>query len=575
MATELLSGGIRFDGISSGTDFSSMIDQLKKVESIQKNRMELWKGDWEKRLAAFQEIRTEIGNLKVIVDKMDTTQEFMTKTASSSNSSILTAAAGTEALEGSYKLEVGQLATNAILTYQNGFTDKTASINSSGAAQEFVYTYKGEQHTISVADGTTLEGLVNMINKDSQNPGVRASLIKTGDQYMFQLKGMDLGANNTLTIDAATTVGSFDLDPAMWHEQAPQNAQYRINDWPGGSWLESSTNTLDEAIEGLTINLRDTGVSQVSVDTDLDKITENIRAFVDGMNTVRTKILELTKVDSNKSASDPNKETSQFDAEKGSVLTGNYGVQLLSSRLKLITSNSGPGFDYQYEEDGQTKGDIFSSLAQIGIMTNSDESSVNNGLLEIDEEKLRSALEKYPDEVSALFAASGEGISDSADFSYHSHVNGITKPGKYEVKYDIDASGNITNATIGGVPAKIEQGLHQIVAMDGPAKGLSVTVDNMTAGSYSDTVRLRQGKMGELSGTLAEMTSSNGTLKILERNYQDIIYQIDEKIEREESRLLKWEQNQRLRFSRLEATLTMYDRQTQALSSAIQQMSKS
>jgi flagellar hook-associated protein 2 len=37
MATELLSGGIRFDGISSGTDFSSMIDQLKRFRiSVQK-----------------------------------------------------------------------------------------------------------------------------------------------------------------------------------------------------------------------------------------------------------------------------------------------------------------------------------------------------------------------------------------------------------------------------------------------------------------------------------------------------------------------------------------------------------
>lgn len=575
MATELLSGGIRFDGISSGTDFSSMIDQLKKVESIQKNRMELWKGDWEKRLEAFQDIRTEIGKLKTIVDGMDTISEFMTKTAASSDASIATAKADTQALEGSYKLEVGQLATNAILTYQNGFSDKKASINTSGSTQEFVYSYKGKQHTISVANGTTLEGLVNMINKDSQNPGVRASLIKTGDQYMFQLKGMDLGAGNTLSIDSSTSLTAFDLDPAFWHQQAPQNAQYRINNWPGGSWLESSSNTLTEAIEGLTINLRDTGVTQVSVDTDIDKIIENVHAFVDGMNAVRTKIKDLTKVSDAKKREDATKATSQFDAEKGSVLTGNYGVQLVSSRLKQITSNRSPGFDYQYEEDGKTKGDIYSSLAQIGILTNSDESSVNNGLLEVDDVKLREALEKTPDEVAALFAASGEGLSDSADFSYESHVNGITKPGKYEVAYEIDASGNIINASIGGFAAKVEQGSHQIIALEGPAKGLAVRVDNMTQGSYSDAVRLRQGKMGEISDTLKEMTSTDGTLKILERNYKDIIYEIEEKIDREETRLMKWEQNMRLKFSRLEATLTTYDQQTQALSSAIQQMNKS
>ncbi len=572
MATDLLSGGIRFDGISSGTDFSSIIDQLKKVEGIQKARMTLWKGDWEKRLEAFQEIRTEIGKLKTIVDGMDTIQEFMAKTASSSNTGVLSVQAGTEATEGAYKLEVSQLATNSILTYQNGFADKTTIVNSSGSTQEFIYTYQGEEHTVSVPNGTSLEGLVNMINKDQQNPGVRVSLIKNGDQYMFQFRGMDLGADNTLTISSSSTVEAFTYTPDMWHVQDAQDALYRINDWPSGSWLSSSSNTLTDAVEGLTINLRDAGVSQIAVEVDTEKMMDNVRSFVDGMNTVRTKILELTKVDASKQTGDPNQSVSQFDAEKGSVLTGNYGVQLLSSNLKQITSSRAPGFEYLYTTGGQTRGDLYSSFAQIGIMTNSEESSPNNGLLEIDETILQSLLERTPDEVAAFFASEGEGIAESPDFSYSSHVQGITQPGKYAVEYEVDATGAIINATIGGFAASVDQNGRQITATEGPAKGLAITVDNLLEGTYSDFARLRQGKMPELSATLAEMGSSDGTLQILERNYQDIIQEIDAKIAREESRLLKWENTMRLKFARLESTLTVYDRQTQALSSAIAQM---
>ncbi|MFV0350172.1 MAG: flagellar filament capping protein FliD [Halodesulfovibrio sp.] len=573
---ELMSGGIHFSGLASGSDFDTMITQLKKVESIQMNRMTLWKADWQKRVDAFGTINTEIQNFQNVVKGMDTMAEFLEKSATSSFDTVATATTDSKASEGVYKVEVGQLARNAMWTYNSGFANKTSKVNTSGANQTFQYTYKGKQRSLTVASDTTIEGLVNIINNDPQNPGVKAALIKNGDNYNLQIRGMDLGTTNALSIDAGTNLTNLqapDSPLTNWDYQAAQNAKIRVNDWPAGSFIESSSNTVSEVIEGLTITLKDVGTTQLTVGTDLNKIKENIQQFVDGMNAVRTKMLELTKVDSNGKASDPNENTSQFDAEKGSVLTGNYGVQLLSSRLKLAVSGRGNGFDYYSEANGG-EGDYYSTLAHIGILTVADQSDKDNGLLRIDMEKLDEALAKDPTAVAELFAADGIGTTDSQHFSYYSQVKGVTVPGIYDVSYDVDASGNITNAKIGGQSAKVDQGSHQLVSMNGDSRGLVIQINDLVAGSYSDTVRLKQGKAGQMDAILKDVLSSDGTLKIIEKNYQDIMDEIDKKIERESSRIVRWERSMRLRFARLESTLTKYNGQMESLSKQVSQLTQ-
>ncbi len=585
--SDYLSGGIHFSGLASGTDFDTMIDQLKKVESIQMNRMVLWKADWQTRVDGFGEINTEIQSLLSTMQSMDTMNEFMAKTANSSFESVASATTTTGASEGVYKVTVGQLARNSMWTYNAGFAAKTTKVNTSGADQTFQYTYKGKQRTLTVADGTTIEGLVNVINSDPNNPGIKASLIKNGDQYNLQIRGMDLGKANSLTIDSGTNLSAlaapdatYDPEanppvlPTNWDVQAAQNALIRINDWPSSSFLESETNTLTEVVDGLSITLKDVGTTQISVGTDTDKIRQNIVAFVDGINAVRQKILDLTKVDDNASASDPGDSASQFDAEKGSILTGNYGVQLLSSRLKTAVSGQAAGFDYFHSANGGT-GDIYSSLAHVGILTVADQSDPQNGMLSIDMEALDKALAENPSAVAELFAADSIGVTDSADFSFHSQIKGITQPGNYDVTYDVDGAGNIINAKIGGYAAKVDQETHQIISTAGNARGLAVQVNNLSAGSYSDAVRIKQGKAAEMSGVLKGMLDSNGTLKIIEKNYEDIMDQIDQKIDRESDRLIRWERTTRLRFARLEATLTQYNGQMESLSQQLSQLNNS
>lgn len=574
---DYLSGSIHFSGLGGGVDFDSMIEGLKKIEEVPMKRLTLWRSDWQRRVEAFGTLRTELASYKSVVDRMDTMEEFLVKTASSSNSSVASATTSSEALEGTYRIEVNQLARNGIVTYNNTFADKTQSLNTTNVNQKFVYSYKGKTQEITVPPGTTLEGLKNLINNDPQNPGARVSLVQNGDAWTFQMHGMDLGAAADLSIDTTATnlSGMPDTAGTAWTKQAAQDAKLRVNGWPSGDqWLTSTSNTVDKVVDGLNITLRDVGTTQLTVGTDTEKIKENIVAFVDGMNKVRTKINELTKVESNKATLSTDQANSLFESQKGSILTGNYGVQLLSSNLKTGIADKGIGFEYQSKNGSQNVGDIYSSLAQIGILTNAEEGNPKYGLLDIDMDKLNGALQKNPTAVAELFAATNIGVSDSPHFSYNSQLKGVTKPGAYEVKYDVDASGKIVNATIGGRPAKVDDSTHMLLAMDGDARGLAIQVDNLLPGSYSSQVRLKQGKAGELDGMLNEMLGKTGALSVLENNYKYIMDDIDKKIESEMSRLTKWERTMRNQYARLSATLATYDQMSQAMQSQIVQLSK-
>ncbi|TVQ97726.1 MAG: flagellar hook protein [Desulfovibrionales bacterium] len=550
MDTEsLISGSINFTGLGSGTDFKTMIEQLINLERRQTARLELWKAEWEEKQEGFRELNSKMLSLRTNLQGMNTMSRFLVKNAESINESVLTASATDRAQVGNHVLEVNQLAQNHILA-SNDSQPGTTSDLTGGAQQIFSYTYKGKERELTVPPGTTLEGLRNLVNNDPENPGVRASIIKLSDgEYHLQLRGMDLGADKQITINAATTLPGF----ADFTEiQAAQNALMKIDGFPPGedNWIERSTNRVADLLEGVTLNLRQAGSTQLNIAVDNDQVKENVREFVTQVNEIRQKIQSLTKVDT---------------SGNGSILTGNYAIQMIDSRMKSILSVSGVGFD--------VNNDVFSSLAMVGITTDAEEGSPMFGMLKIDEEVLDHSLRNRPDAFARIFAADYIGSSDSQDFRYYSSIDGVTKGGEYAVSYTV-SGGTIINATINGNPASYS-GNGEITGMSGkPEAGMVIKVDNLTDGTYSGNVFLKYGKIPELADALRVLTdSSSGPLKILEENYDDITEGIDRKIEFEQRRIARMERDLRARFARLEALLGYYDQLSVSLRSQMGQLS--
>jgi len=556
----LLSGQIHFTGLGSGTDFDTVIQKLVKIETNQFVKpLEDWKKTWEDRVSAFQDLNTAMLTLKNNLEGMDSIEEFFVKQASSSDESVLTATASSEASVGSHNIVVNQLAQNDVLVSKSFFNSSDAVVNSTGSDETFSYTYNGTTVNLTISDGTTLNQMVKMINNDPNNPGIRANILqKTDGEYYLQLTGLDLGANYTITINDAPS--SFDADSSgsvdntdFDHPQVAQNAQIQIDGYPNdGTWIERQTNSIDDVLTGVTLNLKNIGSAQIDLSNDTEAITEQVKKFVDSVNKVLELIKEQTKV-----------TTGSNNKVVGSVLTGNYGPRLINDKIKNILASKGLGFDYDL--------DPYTSLASIGITTDALEGSPTFGELKFDESKFQQALQANPEAVAEIFSADYTPDVSSNDFSYHSHIDGITNPGEYEVEYTV-SSGVITSATIGGYTASVNGNV--LTALDGDGKGLAIEVNNLTDGTYTGTIRLKYGKTLELKDALDELTDPlDGVLNILKKNYKDFIQDLDDKIAWQQERISEYERHLKDKFARLETVLGYYNAINMQLSSQIASLS--
>jgi flagellar hook-associated protein 2 len=547
------SGGINVTGLGNGTDFNSLIEKLVSVEQSRLTTYQTWKQSWLDKNTAFKALNTQMLTLRSSLQSMDTVGEFLTKTADSSNTTALTATAGGTAEVGPTTYTVAQIAKNKSMVTGAGYTSLTQNVNSLGAAATFTYTYKGTTVTNSIPANCNLTDLASIININPANTGVRATTVYDGTNYYLQLRGLDTGAAADLVVSGASTLPNF-MQTDFNVVQQNQDAKLKINGWPlSNAYITRPTNTITDAVAGLTLAIKSSGSGMITVNTNVDAVVQNVKTFISQVNQVRTLIKGLTKVDTN--------------TKQASILTGNYGLQICGSIMDNITAANGIGF---------SSTDKFASLSPLGLSTDATEGSATEGLILLDESVLRSQLASNANAVGNIFAANYLGDTDSSDISYKSYISGLTKAGNHKVQYTV-AGGKITGATIDGKPATFNATNSTITGKSGTdAAGMVVGVNNLTDGSYSHTVNLRLGKAPELVDELADLTNADsGPLNILQKNYVTISDDIQKKIDNENKRINLLAKNLRTRFSKLDALLGTYSQKQTAVTSMITQMTKS
>ena len=552
---------ITFSGLGSDVDFDSIIDKLVEVESASINRFESWKTEWSDKIDSLETLNSKLTDLKTVAASMDTLSQFVGKTAASSDTTVLTASASTTASSGTHAILVNQLAQNEVEAHA-GLAASDTVINSSGSAKVFAFSYAGGASvSIAVADGDTLADLATAINTSGANPGVTASVMDLGasygaTRYRLLLQGNSTGSSNTITIDDGLTTldgaGGTEnfLSTAFTETQTAQDAQIRVDGYPPGTWIERSSNSINDVIPGVTLSLLDSSASsvQVTIGDDTEAMQEKIEELVDKYNDVIAYIKDQTKFDNT-------------TGEAG-ILLGNYAVEIVKSSLNYIASGSAPGF--------KSPNDTYLTLAQLGITTDSDETSPTFGQLTIDSGELSAAINDDPSAVANLMSAYFQGVSDDAsgNLTYHSSLPGITQPGTYAVTATV-AGGVITAATINGRAASISGDTITASASGYPEYGLAVKV-NLVDGDYSSDVRLQLGKNGQFTEKLDELLSiSSGPVNILINNYQDIIDGIDGKIEAETRRVEAVRKRLTEQFARVDSILSTLNQQSQYLTTQL------
>jgi flagellar hook-associated protein 2 len=375
---------INFSGLATGMDTGAMIDALVKVERRPIDLLEAQVGNLEFKLSLFNDLNSKLAALKTAAGKLSTSASFFVKKASSSNDTVLSATAGSNATAGSHSITVTSLA-QAATHASTGFTAPTDNIR-----QGTLNITVGTTTTPITIDGTnhTLNGLKDAIN--ASGAAVTASIVQVDPTtYRLVVTGKNTGTANAVTIDETGLTTGPDPLPGFSVTQAATNA---VLDVDGIVGINRSTNTVSDVITGVTLDLKSLSASpvQVAITNDNDKIKTQINDFVKAYNDVMAFIHEQTKYDSK--------------TKSGAALIADSTVQTAQSMVRMALGTSVTGTP--------------ATVTDLGFTTSTDNT------ITVDDVKLTDALANNAAGLSALFTDAASGVSVQITAS----VDSLTAP---------------------------------------------------------------------------------------------------------------------------------------------------
>ncbi|HJV73627.1 MAG TPA: flagellar filament capping protein FliD [Noviherbaspirillum sp.] len=390
--------------------------------------------------------------------------------ADGSNLAIQEAGAGTA---GGFTTSIGvgttKTFTSAVsLSSANTITIGGSNPASAGFTAGTAGTYTGanfaldpDQASGSVTIDNTnnsLQGIRDAINK--ANIGVTASIVSDGTAAPNHLviKSNKTGATSSMKIGVSGDAALANLlayDPAgtqnLTQSIAAQSATLSVN----GIAVNSATNTVTGAIEGVTLNLSKVGSSNLNIAQNTAAVTSAVNAFVKAYNDLNSTIKKTTGYD---------EATKQAGILLGDSSVRNMQAQLRKMMASPITDAAGS----------------LTTMSQVGISID------KNGSMSVDSGKLSTAMSKNLNDVAALFSSIG--VSTDSLVKFDSSTS-ASAPGSYSVFLtNLATQGKVAGANV----------VAATTVIDNSNKDLTLTVDGVNAsvslatGSYSPETLITQ-----------------------------------------------------------------------------------
>jgi flagellar hook-associated protein 2 len=360
-------------GVGSGIDVNTLVTQLVTAKKTpQQNQITADTTTANTQLSALGQVSAALSALQSAMAPLTDGSALSARAVSTGDASVLGATSNGTPVNGSYQIEVTQLATG--LKASSG-----AFLNSSAAVGTGTLTIAiGGQSIQLDLDSTnnSLAAIRDAINQASDNPGVSATIVNGTDGAHLVLSGTRTGAANGFTVSSSGGDGglaalNYDASASSGNAlnviTAAQDAEYTIDGLAG----HSAGNSVSNAIDGLTLNLAGTGTSTLSVSADSGKATSALSNLVKTYNSFVGIYQSLTRYD-------------PTGASTGALI-GDATLNSIGSKLATIVGGAANG----------------GSLASLGISLQVD------GTLALDSDKLATALADGGKQAATLFGGAG------------------------------------------------------------------------------------------------------------------------------------------------------------------------
>ncbi|NBA95759.1 flagellar filament capping protein FliD [Pseudomonas sp. R5(2019)] len=360
--------GTTVSGIGSGIDTQSIVTALVNSEKAPKQaQIDAQTKTATTSLSAIGTIKSALDAYRTAIDKLNTTTNFSGLTGASSDKDVAKVTVGDAASSGNYSLEITQLATASKIASQVYAGGAKSVVNDTGSSTTLTIGQGDATYSATIAAGATLEEARESINSQLQGKGISANVLTDASGSRLVFTSTKMGAGTELTLG-----GGSELASDFTIVATPQNAKYKLDSME----LEANSNTVTEAVSGLTIELTKEGKSTLSVATSTDTLKTSVQSFVTAYNTLMTAINAQTKVTAG---------TGGSDAPTAAALTGDATMRALVSTIRSeLTSPNGAG--------------ALQTLSQLGINT-----VQKTGLLELNSTKWDKAVKTYGTDIAGMF----------------------------------------------------------------------------------------------------------------------------------------------------------------------------
>ncbi len=499
-------------GIGSGLDLSNLVSGLLAAERRPlENSLNRRESTLAAELSGIGLMRSAIADFRASLSSLSNADSFTTRSLSNSNTDAIEASVSNEASPGNYSLDVQNLAEQHSLASSSyadinqeigtgTLTIRFGTITGPGFGSFAVNPDKAAQTLTIDSSNNTLAGLRDYINQNEF--GFSAAIINDGSGYRLTLTSDSSGEASAMEITVSDSDGS-DVDNLglsnlaynagaanLIQTQAGEDALLTVN----GLTVTSSSNTLNDMIEGLSLTLKqETNGTPVSIQIkeNSDALKSSIESLVEDFNSMISQLNDLGKA----------------GEEESGILVGDATLRNFVNSVRSHITSEVPG----------VPGDI-RALVDIGITTQRD------GSLSIDSGKLNAALSEHPNQVKALFAPVGETSDSQIRFLDSSDAS---MPGQYAIQIDQLASKGSYTGTGGlAFPLTIDANNDELaVSVNGKSSGPLA----LTQGSYADGAALATELQAAInsSSLLSEagvvvtvsFDSANGSLAIVSNSY--------------------------------------------------------
>lgn len=364
-------------GIGSGLDVEGIVSQLVALERQPINRLQTKQSQVNAQISAYGALKSKISDFQSAMAALGNVSSFQVFQGQSSNEDIFTASVDSNAVAGSYAVNVQAMAERDKIAFgpyaDSNSTVGSGTLNLSVGADSF---------SITVDAGDSLSDIRNAINDASDNTGVTATLVNSDDGTRLVLSSNETGTDNALQVTVTGDGDGNDSDNAGLSAltsvsggtdyatsiSTAADAVVEID----GFTVTSSSNTISSAVDGISFTAKSLGAASLEVTRDDETILEAVSGFAEAFNALRSEI--------------DKQRSGQLEADSTLLSIERSIFNVLNAGSDI----SGSGFKY---------------LIEAGVSINEE------GVMEVDDAAVTSAMNDDFNSFVNLFAAEGEGYA--------------------------------------------------------------------------------------------------------------------------------------------------------------------